>query len=98
MLLATEAKKKAWLAELKAHMEQDLEVDTLVVTLIILIHFLLQLRAMKKQEERDQDVAWLKSVQEKEAALDEHDKKVLEAARSVHLTDTVFKGTPIGKN
>ena len=36
---------------------------------------------MKKQEERDKDVAWLKSVQEKEAALDEHDKKVLETAR-----------------
>ena len=52
---------------------------------------MLQLRAMKKQEERDQDVAWLKSVQEKETALDEHDKKVLETARSVYLTNTVFK-------
>ena len=29
VLLAIEAKKRAWLAELKAHMEQDLEVDTL---------------------------------------------------------------------
>ena len=30
LLLAVEAKKKAWLAELKAHMEQDLEVKFLI--------------------------------------------------------------------
>lgn len=30
LLLAVEAKKKAWLAELKAHMEQDLEVQFLI--------------------------------------------------------------------
>ena len=44
---------------------------------------MLQLRAMRKQEERDKDVAWLKSLQEREAALDELDKKVLETARLV---------------
>lgn len=69
-----------------------------VVEQYIIAVVLLQLRAMKKKEERDQDVAWLKSLQEKEAALDEHDKKVLETARLVHLTDTVFKGMSIGKN
>ena len=41
---------------------------------------MLQLRAMRKQEEHD-DVAWLKSVQEREAALDELDKQALETAR-----------------
>ena len=40
---------------------------------------------MKKQEERDEDVAWLKSLQEREAALNELDKKALETARLVHL-------------
>ena len=42
-----------------------------------------QLRAMRKQEERDEDVAWLKSLQEREAAFDELDKKALETARLV---------------
>lgn len=42
---------------------------------------MLQLRAMRKQEEHDEDVAWLKSVQEREAALDELDKQALETAR-----------------
>lgn len=81
VLLAVEAKKRAWLAELKAHMEQDLEVCVLI--LVVCKCSLLQLRAMKKQEEHDEDVAWLKSLQEKEAALDELDKKALETARSV---------------
>ena len=31
VLLAVEAKKRAWLAELKAHMEQDQEVPTVYV-------------------------------------------------------------------
>lgn len=76
LLLAVEAKKRAWLAELKAHMEQDLE-----------------LRAMRKQEEHDEDVAWLKSVQEREAALDELDKQALETARQelVEHYETLMK-------
>lgn len=48
---------------------------------------------MKKREERDKDVAWLRSLQEREAALDELDKKALESARLVrHLTATTVRG------
>ena len=54
---------------------------------------MLQLRAMKKREERDKDVAWLRSLQEREAALDELDKKALESARLVrHLTAATVRG------
>lgn len=56
---------------------------TLYSALLYRMYFLimLQLRAMKKQEEHDRDVAWLKSLQEREATLDELDKKTLETAR-----------------
>ncbi|XP_065912106.1 gamma-tubulin complex component 6-like isoform X2 [Dysidea avara] len=64
VLLALEAKKKAWLDELKAQMEQDLE-----------------LRAMKKKQEREEDMAWMRFLQEREAAYDEAERKALEAAK-----------------
>ena len=41
---------------------------------------------MRKQEEHDKDVAWLKSLQEQEATLDEYDKKVFETARLVRIS------------
>ena len=61
---------------------------------------MLQLRAMKKREERDKDVAWLRSLQEREAALDELDKKALESARLVrHLTAALLEGAScVGKS
>jgi len=43
-----------------------------------------QLRAMKKQQEREEDMAWMKSLQEREAAYDKAEKTALEAAKLVH--------------
>jgi len=39
---------------------------------------------MKKQQEREEDMAWMRSLQKREAAYDEAEKTALEAAKSVY--------------
>ena len=38
---------------------------------------------MKKKQEREEDMAWMRFLQEREAAYDEAERKALEAAKSV---------------